>query len=177
MVKSNSFSATHPDLSELKNKLVEDGMAFKVASTDVAWKHRTGESGKPTRNWAACFSNPTRQTNFWDMPWCWLTTTANIVVEKRDLSKIGGRKRGGSIRGSRERPKVTRQQGRAHPTHGLPLNFELNPGSGCGHAGCRSSGSSPDTDGGALYVGGGGQGRQALEDVQSTELRTLVLSV
>jgi hypothetical protein len=37
MVKSNSFSATHPDLNELKNKLVEAGMAFKVASLDVAW--------------------------------------------------------------------------------------------------------------------------------------------
>jgi hypothetical protein len=36
MVKSNSFSATHPDLNELKNKLVEAGRAFKVASTDVA---------------------------------------------------------------------------------------------------------------------------------------------
>jgi hypothetical protein len=50
MVKSNSFSATHPDLGELKNKLVEAGMAFKVASTDVTWWHRIGESGKPTRS-------------------------------------------------------------------------------------------------------------------------------
>jgi hypothetical protein len=50
MVKSNSFSATHPDLGELKNKLVEAGMTFKVASTDVAWWHRIGESGKPTRS-------------------------------------------------------------------------------------------------------------------------------
>jgi hypothetical protein len=39
MVKSNSFSATYPDLNELKNKLVEAGMAFKVAWTDVAWWH------------------------------------------------------------------------------------------------------------------------------------------
>jgi hypothetical protein len=56
MVKSISFSATHPDLNELKNKLVEAGMTFthsrdiqgtfKVASTDVAWWHRIGESGK-----------------------------------------------------------------------------------------------------------------------------------
>jgi hypothetical protein len=50
MVKSNSFSATHPDLNELKNKLVEAGMAFKVASSDVAWWHRIGESRKPTRS-------------------------------------------------------------------------------------------------------------------------------
>jgi hypothetical protein len=46
MVKSISFSATHPDLNELKNKLVEAGMTFKVAWTDVAWWHRIGESGK-----------------------------------------------------------------------------------------------------------------------------------
>jgi hypothetical protein len=39
MVKSNFFSATHPDLNELKNKLVEACMAFKVASSDVAWWH------------------------------------------------------------------------------------------------------------------------------------------
>jgi hypothetical protein len=42
-----------------------------------------------------------------------------------------------------------RQQGRAHPTHGLPLKTRQAQ-SGCGHAGCRSSGSSPDTDSGAL---------------------------
>jgi hypothetical protein len=47
MVKSTSFSATHPDLNELKNKLVEAGMAFKVALTDVTWWHRIGELGKP----------------------------------------------------------------------------------------------------------------------------------
>jgi hypothetical protein len=64
MVKSNSFSATHPDLNELKNNLVEAGMAFKVASTDIVWWHRIGESGKPTRSWAACFSDPAKQTNF-----------------------------------------------------------------------------------------------------------------
>jgi hypothetical protein len=44
----------------------------------------------------------------------------NIVVEKWDSGKIGG-KRGGSTRGSRDRPRVTRQQGRAYLTHGLPL--------------------------------------------------------
>jgi hypothetical protein len=43
---------------------------------------------------------------------------------------------------------------------------ELSLESGCGHAGCRSSGSSPNTDGGALKVGGGGQGSQVLDDVQ-----------
>jgi hypothetical protein len=57
MVKSKSFSATHSDLGELKNKLVEAGMTFKVASTDVAWWHRNGESGKPTRSLAACLSD------------------------------------------------------------------------------------------------------------------------
>jgi hypothetical protein len=50
MEKSNSFDATHLDLDELKNKLVEAGMTFKVASTDVAWWHGTGKSGKPTRS-------------------------------------------------------------------------------------------------------------------------------
>jgi hypothetical protein len=50
MVKSNSFSATHPDLNELKNEFVEAGMTFKVASTDVVWWHCIGESGKSTRS-------------------------------------------------------------------------------------------------------------------------------
>jgi hypothetical protein len=97
MVKSNPFSATHSDLNELKNKLVEAGMAFKVASTDVAWWHRIGESGKPTRSWAAYFSDPAKQTNFWDMAMARANELANfnIVVEKWDSSKIGG-KRGGS---------------------------------------------------------------------------------
>jgi hypothetical protein len=42
-----------------------------------------------------------------------------IVVEKWNSSKIGG-KRGSSKgkQGLEERRKVTRQQGRAHPTHG-----------------------------------------------------------
>jgi hypothetical protein len=35
---------------------------------------------------------------------------------------------------------------------------ELNPTSGSEHAGCRSSSSSPNTDGRALSVGGSGQG-------------------
>jgi hypothetical protein len=97
-------------------------MAFKVASTDVAWWHRIGESGKPTRSWAACFSDAAKQTNFWDMAMAQANELANfnIVVEKWDSSKIGG-KRGGDPRGSREGPRVSRQQERAHPTHGLPL--------------------------------------------------------
>jgi hypothetical protein len=118
-VKSNSFSATHPDLGELKNKLVEAGMTFKVASTDVAWWHRIGESGKPTRSWAARFSDPAKQTNFWDMAMALANELANfnIVVEKWDSSLIGARlaARGAAPRGSTE-PRVTRQQGRAHPT-------------------------------------------------------------
>jgi hypothetical protein len=48
--------------NELKNKLVESGMTFKVASSDVAWWHRIGESGKPTRSWAACFFDPAKQS-------------------------------------------------------------------------------------------------------------------
>jgi hypothetical protein len=76
-------------------------MAFKVASTDVAWWHRIGESGKPTRSWAACFSDPAKQTNFWDMAMARANADElanfNILVEKWDstASKIGG-KRGGS---------------------------------------------------------------------------------
>jgi hypothetical protein len=119
MVKSNSFSATHSDLGELKNKLVEAGMTFKVASTDVAWWHRIGESGKPTRSWAACFSDPAKQTNFLDMARALTIELANfnIVVEKWDSSKIGG-KRGGS---KGKQGRVTRLRGQARPTHGLPL--------------------------------------------------------
>ena len=72
-------------------------MTFKVASTDVAWWHRIRESGKPTRSWVACFSDPAKQTNFWDMAMAQANELANfnIVVEKWDSSKIGG-KRGGS---------------------------------------------------------------------------------
>jgi hypothetical protein len=71
MVKSNSFSATHPDLGELKNKLVEAGMTFKVASTDVALGSRgsppvAGRPAFPTRQ-----SRPTSGT--W--PWRWPTSS------------------------------------------------------------------------------------------------------
>jgi hypothetical protein len=91
---SNSFSATHPDLGELKNKLVEAGMTFKVALTDVAWWHRIGESGKPTRSWSACLPDPAKQTNFWDMAMVLANELANfhIVVKKWDSSKIGGKR-------------------------------------------------------------------------------------
>jgi hypothetical protein len=57
--------------------------------------------------------------------------------------------RGAALRGSKEGPRVTRHQGRAHSTHGLPLKTRL----GCGYAGCRSCGSSPDTDSGSLFGG------------------------
>jgi hypothetical protein len=45
----------------------------------------------------SCFSDPAKQTNFWDMAMAQANELANfnIVVEKWDLSKIGG-KRGGS---------------------------------------------------------------------------------
>jgi hypothetical protein len=46
----------------------------------------------------------------------------NIVVEKWDSSKIGD-KRGGSKGKLRKGRRVTRQQGRAHLTHGLPLKM------------------------------------------------------
>jgi hypothetical protein len=64
--------------------------------------------------------------------------------------------RGAALRGSREGRRVTRQQGRAHPTHGLSAAQDVASSTqadqpSCGHAGCRSSGSSPDIDGGALY--------------------------
>jgi hypothetical protein len=180
--------------------------------------------------------------------------------------------RGAALRGSRERPKVTRQQGRAHPIHGLPLKTrgqprtasqdicatkdwptlpaihghlhacltvqpsytidilwpatflsvfkaktcypasrihknlgpaslyhrkgrlvahslpwwlsperrgELNPGLGCGHVGCRAQAGLLHTLMAALSLefGGGGQGRQGLEDVQLIQRRTLVLSI
>jgi hypothetical protein len=64
-------------------KLVEAGMTFKVASTDVAWWHRIGESGKPTRSWAARFSDLAKQTNFWDMAMALANELSNfnIVVE------------------------------------------------------------------------------------------------
>jgi hypothetical protein len=66
-------------------------MTFKVASTDVAWWHRIGDSRKPTRSWAACFSGPAKQSNFWDMAMALADELAsfNIVVEKRDSCKIG----------------------------------------------------------------------------------------
>jgi hypothetical protein len=68
----------------LLDPVVEAGMTFKVASTDVAWWHRIGESGKPTRSWAACFSDPAKQTNLWDMAMALANELANfnIVVEK-----------------------------------------------------------------------------------------------
>jgi hypothetical protein len=122
MVKSNSFSATHPHLGELKNKLIEAGMTFKVALTDVAWWHRIGESGKPTRSWAACFSDPAKRTNFWDMAGMALANefaNFNIVVEKWDSRKIGGSKgKPGGAKG------YTTVQGWAHPTYGLLLKTQ-----------------------------------------------------
>jgi hypothetical protein len=64
---------------------------------------------------------------------------------------------GRALRGSRERSGIIRQQRRAHSTHGLPLKM-------------RRAQSRNDQ-------GGGKQGRQALEDVQSKKRRKLVLSI
>jgi hypothetical protein len=73
----------------------------------------------------------------------------NIVVEKWDSSKIGG-KRGGS-KGKHGGVKgYTTARGHIQYTGCRSRRGELNPGSGCGHAGCRPSGSSPDTEDGAL---------------------------
>jgi hypothetical protein len=47
----------------------------------------------------------------------------NIVVEKWDSSKVGG-KRGGSKGKQGGAKGYTTAQGRAHPTHGLPLNLK-----------------------------------------------------
>jgi hypothetical protein len=128
-------------------------MTFKVALTDVAWWHRIGESGKPTRSWAACFSDPAKQTNFWDMAMALANELANfnIVVEKWDSSKIGG-KRGPRLQGEARRGQGLHDSKGGHIQHTgcRSRRSELNPGSGCGHDGCRPSGSSPDADGGAL---------------------------
>jgi hypothetical protein len=74
------------------------------------------QSGKPTRSWAACFSDSAKQTNFWDMAKALGDELAsfNIVVEKWDSSKNGG-KRGGS-KGKQRAAKGyrTRRQRRAH---------------------------------------------------------------
>jgi hypothetical protein len=51
----------------------------------------------PSRSWAPCFSDPAKQTNFWDMAVALANELANfnIMVEKWDSSKIGC-KRGSS---------------------------------------------------------------------------------
>jgi hypothetical protein len=71
MVKSNSFSATHPDLNELKKTLDEAGMTFKVASgsTDVASSGTALGSRKnpPVAGRPSCISDPAKQANFWDI--------------------------------------------------------------------------------------------------------------
>jgi hypothetical protein len=118
VTRSNSFSATHPDLTKFKNKLVEarhdrdiegcfDGLRRLVAPHStiegVGEAHNQnhnqnkGESGKPTRSWAANFFDSAKQTNFCDMAMALANKLANfnIVVEKWDSGKIGD-KRGGS---------------------------------------------------------------------------------
>jgi hypothetical protein len=100
----------------------------------------------------------------------------NIVVEKWDSSKIGGKRSGSKGKQGGAKGYTTAQE-RAHPTHGLPqATTRAQCRIGCGHAGCRSGGSSLDIDGGALSTkgGGGGQGWQALEVVRLIKLRTLV---
>jgi hypothetical protein len=54
-------------------------VTFKVASTDAVWWHLIGELGKPTRSWAACFSDSlAKQTNFWDMAMALADELANF---------------------------------------------------------------------------------------------------
>jgi hypothetical protein len=130
MVKSNSFSATHPDLNELKNKLVELAdpdchWTIRVASTDVAWWHRIGESGKPTRSSMGGLLFRLGKADQL------LGHGHGAGRRARKLQHSGGSRSGtrarlaarlAALRGTcRERLKVTRQQGRAHLTHGLPL--------------------------------------------------------
>jgi hypothetical protein len=92
------------------------------------------------------------------------------VVEKWDSSKIPGAKRGGKSKGKQGAAKLERlhdSKGGHIPYAGCrsedaASSIRLR----CGHAAYRSSGFSPDTDGGALEVDSGGQERQAFEDVQ-----------
>jgi hypothetical protein len=69
MVKSNSFSATHPNLNELKNKLVEASMAFKVASSDVAWCTALGSRGSPPVAGRPVFPTQQSRPTFGTWPW------------------------------------------------------------------------------------------------------------
>jgi hypothetical protein len=74
----------------------------------------------------------------------------NKVVEKWDSSKIGGKTQG-RLQGEAGRGQGLHDSKGGHIQHTgcRSRRGELNPGSDhCGHAGCRSSGSSPDTDGG-----------------------------
>jgi hypothetical protein len=141
-------------------------MTFKVASTDVAWWHRFvwRARGKPTRSWAACFSDSVKQINFWDMarPLGDESTSFFVVVDgrllglKQNWRQELDRYRGGSNLKGKElgrapRLRATRPQKRAHPTHGMSLKTRrAQIGCGCGHAGCRPGGSSPGTYDGAL---------------------------
>jgi hypothetical protein len=74
-----------------------------------------------------------------------------VETRKWNSSKIGG-KRGGSKgkQGSAKGYTTVRPSGHIQHTGCRSRRGEINPGLCCRHAGCRSSGSSPDTDGGAL---------------------------
>jgi hypothetical protein len=107
-------------------------MTFKAASTDVAWWHRIGESGKPTRSWAACFSDPAKQTNFWDMAMALANELANLGGEvglEQDWRQEG------QLQGEARRGQGLHDSKGGHIQHNgcRSRRGELNPGSGCGH--------------------------------------------
>jgi hypothetical protein len=75
----------------------------------------------------------------------------NIVVEKWDSIKIGGKRGGSKGKQGGAKGYTTAGAGTSNTRAAAQdAATELHRGSGCGHAGCRPSGSSPDTDGGAL---------------------------
>jgi hypothetical protein len=92
----------HPHLNELKNKLVEADMTFKVSKTLNGRTSLGGTAlGSQGSQPVACRpAFPTRQSRptFGTWPWRWSTSSHrsfDTVVEKWDSSKIGG-KRGDS---------------------------------------------------------------------------------
>jgi hypothetical protein len=73
--------------------------------------------------WAACFSDPAKQTNFWDMAMALANELAkfNIVVEKWDSSR-----------------QDWRQEGRLQGEAGRGQGLHESKGGHIQHTGCRS---------------------------------------
>jgi hypothetical protein len=123
------------------------------------WHRNIGELGKRTRRWAACFSDPAKHVNFWDMAIALVNKLAsfNIMVEKWDSSKIAAARGANSILGNRERPRVKLHdlaRAGTSDTRAAAQDAAGRAQSRIKLQACRlprySSGSSPDTDGGAL---------------------------